>query len=98
MERTAGIDWGSQEHAVCVLNGDGSIHAQFTVPHTAAGLAELVRTAGALRAFRAFAGRDRAAVGALGRYAGRGRLSGSADSAERNQGIEAALPSQRRQE
>ena len=43
MERTAGIDWGSQEHAVCVLNGDGSIHAQFTVPHTAAGLAELVR-------------------------------------------------------
>ena len=43
MERTAGIDWGSQEHAVCVLNADGSVLTQFTVPHTAAGLAELVR-------------------------------------------------------
>ena len=43
MERTAGIDWGSQEHAVCVLNADGSVLLQFTVPHTAAGLAELIR-------------------------------------------------------
>src|SRR6188508_1878190 len=43
MERTAGIDWGSQEHAVCVLNADGSVLMQFTVSHTAAGLAELVR-------------------------------------------------------
>ena len=42
MERTAGIDWGSQEHAVCVLNADGSVLTQFTVPHTAAGLAEPV--------------------------------------------------------
>jgi transposase len=42
MERTAGIDWGSQEHAVCVLNADGSVLTQFTVPHTAAGLSELV--------------------------------------------------------
>ncbi len=42
MERTAGIDWGSQEHAVCMLNADGSVLTQFTVPHTAAGLAELV--------------------------------------------------------
>jgi transposase len=43
MERTAGIDWGSQEHAVCVLHADGSVLMQFTVPHTAAGLAELLR-------------------------------------------------------
>jgi transposase len=43
MERSAGIDWGSQQHAVCVLNPDGSVLTQFTVPHTAAGLAELVR-------------------------------------------------------
>jgi len=43
MERTAGIDWGSQEHAVCVLNADGSVLMQFAVPHTAAGLAELLR-------------------------------------------------------
>jgi transposase len=43
MERTAGIDWGSQEHAVCVLNADGGVLTQFTVSHTAAGLAELVR-------------------------------------------------------
>lgn len=43
MEKTVGIDWGSQEHAVCVLHADGSVLTQFTVPHTAAGLAELVR-------------------------------------------------------
>jgi transposase len=43
MERSAGIDWGSQQHAVCVLNADGSVLTQFTVPHTAAGLTELVR-------------------------------------------------------
>jgi transposase len=43
MERTAGIDWGSQQHAVCILNADGSVLVQFTVPHTAAGLAELVK-------------------------------------------------------
>jgi transposase len=42
MERVAGIDWGSQEHAVCVLNAEGTVVTQFTVPHTAAGLAELV--------------------------------------------------------
>ena len=43
MERAAGIDWGSQQHAVCVLNADGSVVTQFTVPHTAAGLSELVK-------------------------------------------------------
>jgi transposase len=43
MERVAGIDWGSQHHAVCVLNADGSVLTQFTVPHTAAGLGELVK-------------------------------------------------------
>jgi hypothetical protein len=43
MERSAGIDWGSQQHAVCVLSADGSVLTQFTVPHTAAGLTELVR-------------------------------------------------------
>ena len=37
-----GIDWGSQQHAVCVVESDGKVLMQFTVPHTAAGLAELV--------------------------------------------------------
>jgi transposase len=40
---TAGIDWASTDHAVCVADAAGSAVARFTVQHTAAGLAELVR-------------------------------------------------------
>jgi transposase len=40
---TAGIDWASTDHAVCVMDAAGGAVARFTVEHTAAGLAELVR-------------------------------------------------------
>ena len=36
-----GLDWASQEHAVCVINEHAQIVCRTTVPHTAAGLAEL---------------------------------------------------------
>jgi transposase len=40
---TAGIDWASADHAVCVADATGKAAARFTVEHTAAGLAEMVR-------------------------------------------------------
>ncbi|MFI5497404.1 IS110 family transposase [Actinoplanes sp. NPDC051859] len=42
-EHYVGIDWGSAEHAVCVLDESGRAHAEFTIAHTAAGFAELAR-------------------------------------------------------
>jgi transposase len=38
---TAGIDWASDNHAVCVLDGDGQVIERQTVAHTAAGLRRL---------------------------------------------------------
>jgi len=38
-----GLDWASEAHAVCVLDGAGRIRWQGSVPHTAVGLSELVR-------------------------------------------------------
>jgi transposase len=38
-----GIDWASAEHAVCVLDAAGTIAAQFTIKHSAEGIASLVR-------------------------------------------------------
>jgi len=38
-----GIDWASAGHAVCVLDGSGTMTAQFTVEHSAEGIASLVR-------------------------------------------------------
>jgi transposase len=40
---TAGIDWASADHAVCVVDAAGVVVIRFTVEHTAAGLAALVR-------------------------------------------------------
>ena len=40
---SAGIDWASADHAVCIVDAAGKVTARFTVGHTAAGLAELVR-------------------------------------------------------
>jgi transposase len=40
---TAGIDWASADHAVCVVDAAGKAVARFTVEHTAAGLAEMIR-------------------------------------------------------
>ena len=37
-----GVDWGSQQHTVCVLDAAGRKIAAFAVPHSAAGLEELV--------------------------------------------------------
>src|SRR5213080_709047 len=38
-----GIDWGATEHAVCVLDGSGRQKTAFTLAHTAAGFADLIR-------------------------------------------------------
>lgn len=38
-----GLDWATEKHDVCVLDGTGHIRARFQVAHSAAGLAELVR-------------------------------------------------------
>jgi len=40
---TAGLDWASEEHAVCVVDAHGTIRESFTVAHDAKGLTELVR-------------------------------------------------------
>jgi transposase len=40
---TAGIDWASADHAVCVVGVAGVVRARFAVQHTAAGVAALVR-------------------------------------------------------
>lgn len=39
----AGLDWASAEHAVCVIDSSGEIVDRLTIPHTAVGLAQLVR-------------------------------------------------------
>ena len=38
-----GIDWAAETHAVCVLDGAGRAAAAFTIAHTAAGFAQLLR-------------------------------------------------------
>ncbi|MFB9830807.1 IS110 family transposase [Actinoallomurus acaciae] len=38
-----GIDWAASEHAVCVMDEAGKIVAEFTIKHTADGIAQLVR-------------------------------------------------------
>ena len=38
-----GLDWASAAHAVCVLDPDGRPVVQDVIPHTAAGLTDLVR-------------------------------------------------------
>jgi transposase len=42
-----GIDWGSQAHQVCIVDGQGQ-RTEFSVPHTSAGLARLAETLWAL--------------------------------------------------
>src|SRR5438309_155709 len=41
MSSFVGLDWASQEHAVCVINERAQIVWHTTIPHTAVGLAEL---------------------------------------------------------
>ncbi len=38
-----GIDWAAEAHAVCVLDAAGKIAAEFTIVHSAAGIAVLLR-------------------------------------------------------
>lgn len=48
----AGVDWATEAHAVCVVDGGGRVLVEFDVAHTAEGLGELcrrVRRAGARR-------------------------------------------------
>jgi len=39
----AGIDWASEEHAVCVVDATGRVVDRFTITHTADGFERLVR-------------------------------------------------------
>ena len=43
-----GLDWAATTHAVCILDQDATVRWQGSVPHTAAGLADLVRRLRAL--------------------------------------------------
>src|SRR5689334_20327016 len=43
-----GVDWAAETHAVCVLDGAGTITAEFTIAHTAEGFAELLTRLGRL--------------------------------------------------
>jgi transposase len=38
----AGIDWGSADHAVCVIGPAGQVQARFTVAHDRAGIGKLI--------------------------------------------------------
>jgi transposase len=38
-----GIDWAAEIHAVCVMNADGRVVSEFTIKHSADGIALLVR-------------------------------------------------------
>jgi transposase len=38
-----GIDWAAETHAVCVLDAGGKIAAEFTIEHSADGIAALIR-------------------------------------------------------
>jgi transposase len=38
-----GIDWAAETHAVCVMDAGGTIAAEFTIEHSADGIAALVR-------------------------------------------------------
>lgn len=42
-EGFGGVDWATEEHAVCVVDGGGQVVDEFDVTNTAAGLAELCR-------------------------------------------------------
>src|SRR5215469_889272 len=39
---TAGLDWATEDHVVAIVDSTGQVVTRFTVPHTAAGLRELV--------------------------------------------------------
>ena len=40
---SAGIDWASADHAVCIVDATGAVVSRFSVAHTAEGLRVLVQ-------------------------------------------------------
>ena len=44
-----GIDWAAETHAICVMEAGGKIAAQFTIEHSADGIAAADPPAGPLR-------------------------------------------------
>jgi transposase len=48
-KRSAGLDWASRIHAVCIIDARGSVVLKFEVTHDSAGLAELCRRLKAAR-------------------------------------------------
>ncbi len=40
---TAGLDWASEAHAICIVDRQGAVRESFAVAHDAAGLGELAR-------------------------------------------------------
>jgi transposase len=54
---TAGVDWAKDDHAVCVVGGQGEVAERFTVRHDAAGLRQMA--ARLLRAGASQAGIER---------------------------------------
>lgn len=46
MNHYAGLDWGSAEHAACVIDEQGTVVAQLDVQHTAEGLRKLLTQLG----------------------------------------------------
>jgi transposase len=50
MRYFVGLDWASREHAVCVVDGSGSVVDRFTVEHSAPGMGDLARRLRALAA------------------------------------------------
>src|SRR2546429_1490399 len=41
--RTAGVDWARDDHAVAIVDVSGQVLDRFTVPHSGAGIRDLVR-------------------------------------------------------
>lgn len=39
----AGLDWAKDDHAVCIVDADGEVTDRISLPHTGAGLKQLVR-------------------------------------------------------
>jgi transposase len=39
----AGLDWAKDDHAVCIVDADGEVIDRISLPHTGAGLKQLVR-------------------------------------------------------
>jgi transposase len=51
-KRFAGLDWATDAHQVCVVDADGTVLDEFSVPHSGGGLTELCRRLGRLGADR----------------------------------------------